>query len=354
MDIMTIGEYCVRPHGGSCERCKIACPAQAISFENESAVPSIDAQACTKCGVCMGVCDAFTSSTTTTLRLYEHLRRVAMRGEIVYLTCKENVFPDFQPAKNVTVLPCLACMPPELWALLLAQNAPLCIACDLKYCEDCPRAAGRGELLFTRAVEMAEAWSGGAVRFDREMPELEESTHTVARDQFGRREAFDSVKDDAIDIISGKRRLKNSDTLKDVYRKKERKRMQDMLNLTEGDVINEFAESGRTRQTMPPRRRMLLEALCAKPDMAGNIDLVVSTTNHETCVECLDCTKKCPTGARTISAENGSLSYDARYCIGCGICVDTCPTDSIDLVEANLADMLPQGPGVPAIEPTIA
>ena len=96
MDIMTIGEYCVRPHGGSCERCKIACPSQAISFENESAVPSIDAQACTKCGVCMGVCDAFTSSTTTTLRLYEHLRRVAMRGEIVYLTCKENVFPDFQ------------------------------------------------------------------------------------------------------------------------------------------------------------------------------------------------------------------------------------------------------------------
>ena len=34
------------------------------------------------------------------------------------------------------------------------------------------------------------------MRFDREMPELEESTHTVARDQFGRREAFDSVKDD--------------------------------------------------------------------------------------------------------------------------------------------------------------
>ncbi|MFQ9742212.1 MAG: DUF362 domain-containing protein [Slackia sp.] len=67
-----------------------------------------------------------------------------------------------------------------------------------------------------------------------------------------------------------------------------------------------------------------------------------------------DCTKSCPTGARTISAENGSLAYDARYCIGCGICVDTCPTHSIDLVEANLADMLPQGPGTPAIEPTIA
>ena len=237
---------------------------------------------------------------------------------------------------------------------MLAQNAPLCIACDLKYCEDCPRAAGRGELLFTRAVEMAEAWSGGAVRFDREMPELEESTHAVARDQFGRREAFDSVKDDAIDIISGKRRLKNSDTLKDVYRKKERKRMQDMLNLTEGDVINEFAESGRTRRPCRRADACCLKRSCAKPEMRPMFDLMVSATNRATCVECLDCTKSCPTGARTIDAENGSLAYDARYCIGCGICVDTCPTHSIDLVEANLADMLPQGPGTPAIEPTIA
>ena len=131
MDIMTIGEYCVRPHGGSCERCKIACPAQAISFENKSAIPSIDTQACTKCGVCrFRFADgAFVGLHLCAVRRYEHLRRVAMRGEIVYLTCKENIFPDFQPAKNVTVLPCLACMPPELWALLLAQNAPLCIAC---------------------------------------------------------------------------------------------------------------------------------------------------------------------------------------------------------------------------------
>ncbi len=352
MKMITVAEHCVRPHGAACERCRIACPANAISFDEADGLPVIDEDACTQCGVCMGACDAFTSSTTTTLRLYEHLRRVAMRGEIVYLTCKENIFPGFTPAKNVTVLPCLACMPPELWTLLLAQNAPLCIACDLKYCEDCPRAAGRGELLFTRAVEMAEQWSGGGVRFDREIPELENDADTVARDEFGRREAFDGVKNDALDIISGKRRLKNSDTLKDVYRKKERKRMQDMLNLTEGDVINSFAPDGRTRQIMPPRRRMLLEALCANPAMAANVDIVVSATNHTTCVECLDCTKACATGARTISATDGSLAYDARYCIGCGACVSACPTGSIDLVEANLADLLPDGPGTCAVEPS--
>lgn len=353
MKMLTVENHCVRPHGASCERCRIACPAGAISFDAETHLPVIDEDACTQCGVCMGVCDAFASSTTTALRLYEHLRRVAMRGEIVYLTCKENVFPGFEPAKNVTVLPCLACMPPELWALLLAQNAPLCIACDLKYCDDCPRAAGRGELLFTRAVEMAETWSGGEVRFDREIPELDDTAlATAAREEFGRREAFDSAKNDALDIISGKRRLKNSDTLKDVYRKKERKRMQDMLNLTEGDIINEFAEEGRSRRIMQPRRRMLLEAVVAKPEAAANIDIVVSATDHGTCVECLDCTKACPTGARMASPENGNLAYDARYCIGCGACVAACPTASIELVETSLADLLPDGPGVAAAEPS--
>lgn len=353
MKMLTVENHCVRPHGASCERCRIACPAGAISFDAETHLPVIDEDACTQCGVCMGVCDAFASSTTTALRLYEHLRRVAMRGEIVYLTCKENVFPGFEPAKNVTVLPCLACMPPELWALLLAQNAPLCIACDLKYCDDCPRAAGRGELLFTRAVEMAETWSGGEVRFDREIPELDDTAlATAAREEFGRREAFDSAKNDALDIISGKRRLKNSDTLKDVYRKKERKRMQDMLNLTEGDIFNEFAEEGRSRRIMQPRRRMLLEAVVAKPEAAANIDIVVSATDHGTCVECLDCTKACPTGARMASPENGSLAYDARYCIGCGACVAACPTASIELVETSLADLLPDGPGVAAAEPS--
>lgn len=352
MKMITVDTHCVRPHGAACERCRIACPASAISFESETGLPVIDEQACTQCGICMGVCDAFTSSTTTALRLYEHLRRVAMRGEIVYLTCKENVFPGFTPARNVTVLPCLACMPPELWTLLLAQNVPLCIACDLKYCNGCPRADGRGELLFTRAVEMAEAWSGGNVRFDREIPELEDDAASAGREEFGRREAFDSAKNDAIDILSGKRRLKNSDTLKDVYRKKERRRMQDMLNLTEGDVINEFAASGRSRRSMQPRRRMLLEAVVAAPEAAARIDIAVSATNHATCVECLDCTKACATGARMIDPADGSLAYDARYCIGCGACATACPTESIDLVSANLAALMPEGPGNPAADPS--
>lgn len=99
MKVLTIPEHCTRTHDANCTRCQLACPAKAISFD-EAGAPVIDRDACTKCGVCMGVCDAFSSSSATALRLYDHLRKVAMRGEIVYLTCEENVFPGFEPAKN--------------------------------------------------------------------------------------------------------------------------------------------------------------------------------------------------------------------------------------------------------------
>ena len=89
---------------------------------------------------------------------------------------------------------------------------------------------------------------------------------------------------------------------------------------------------------MPPRRRMLLEAYAAKPDIAENVEVAVSATDHDACVECLDCVARCANGAR-IATKEGHLGYDARYCVGCG---------------ATFADLLPEGPGKPAIEPNLA
>ena len=341
MRMIVTPEFCVRSSGVECKRCRIACPVSAISWDPESSTPIIDDDACTNCGVCMGICDAFASSSTSLHALYEHLRRVAMRGDVVYLTCKENLFPGFKPANNVTVLPCLACIPLEMWTLLLAQNVPLCLACDLNYCDDCNVAPHRGEMLFSRSIEIAEKYSGGEVHWDREIPEFEERFSSKNSNQIGRREAFDSLKGDAIDIATGKRRLKNSDTLKDLYRKKERKRMQEKLNLIDGEIINRFTESGRSKRILLPRRRMLLEAVLAKPETADRTTLAVSETDKDLCAACLECTKTCPTGARIPSPKNGSLDYIARFCIGCGACVDACPREAIDIREATITEIAP-------------
>ena len=330
MKIIALPELCVRPHGASCRRCALACPVDAISFPDDASAPVIDEERCTKCGICMGVCDAFTSSTTNTRRLYEHLRRVAMRGEIVYLTCKENIFPGFKPAENVTVLPCLACIPPELWTLLLAENIPLCVACDLHYCEDCDIAPERGQMLYTHAMDLAQEWTGHEIRYDREIPERQ-SKADMALERYGRREAFDSLKNDALDVVSGRRSLKSSDALKEMYRTRERRRMQEKLKLRDGEIVNPHADAGRTKRIMMPRRRMLLESIVAEGSVEDAVSLTISATDAHACIENHDCVKVCATGARSISPETGDLDFDPKYCIGCGACVNACAMGAVSL-----------------------
>ena len=121
--IVVLRDYCTRTHGAACDRCALACPLDAISFA-EDGRPVIDADACTRCGICLGICDAFSSSRVTMIDVHARIRRIALRGEDVVLTCKENIFPGLEPAANVVVLPCLACLSPEFWTLVLTENIP--------------------------------------------------------------------------------------------------------------------------------------------------------------------------------------------------------------------------------------
>ena len=41
MNMITLGQYCTRPHGTQCTRCQTACPHGAISFSQEG-LPVID------------------------------------------------------------------------------------------------------------------------------------------------------------------------------------------------------------------------------------------------------------------------------------------------------------------------
>ncbi len=328
-----VEELCVRTHGADCSRCAMACPAHAIALPTDGGAPTIDEQACTKCGICMGVCDAFASTRISVPNLHAHIRKIALRGELVYLTCKENVFPGFEPAPNVVVLPCLACISPELWALMLAENIPLVVTCDFKYCADCDRAPGRGEMLFCRSIEMAEEWTGGTVRFDRELPE---AIGVPDDADYGRREAFDSVKGDVVDVINGKRRLKNSETLQNYYEKKERDRAIKKLNLgPTGEFTNRFSESETSATLFTPKRKLLLEAISRSPHIAERIPVVLSDTDLDACTNCLECTKTCMTGARNISRTDGSLTFDEKLCIGCGACVSACPHGACELMETT-------------------
>ncbi|WP_270299041.1 ATP-binding protein [Eggerthella sinensis] len=177
--IVVLRDYCTRTHGAACDRCALACPHDAISFA-EDGRPVIDADACTRCGICLGICDAFSSSRVTMIDVHARIRRIALRGEDVVLTCKENIFPGLEPAANVVVLPCLACLSPEFWTLVLTENIPVRISADLAYCAECDRAGDMGEMLYSHAVQTAEEWSGQSVGYLDVIPEKENLVKDLA------------------------------------------------------------------------------------------------------------------------------------------------------------------------------
>ena len=54
--IVVLRDYCTRVRGADCSRCALACPHDAIGFA-EDGRPTIDADVCTRCGICLGICD---------------------------------------------------------------------------------------------------------------------------------------------------------------------------------------------------------------------------------------------------------------------------------------------------------
>ncbi len=63
-----------------------------------------------------------------------------------------------------------------------------------------------------------------------------------------------------------------------------------------------------------------------------NLSKYVSQVNQEKCIGCGTCVEKCPTGSLELNNEGKSEKVGER-CIGCGICAAFCPENAISLVE---------------------
>jgi ferredoxin len=67
-----------------------------------------------------------------------------------------------------------------------------------------------------------------------------------------------------------------------------------------------------------------------RPDFVAKSEYIAQTDLNQ-CSHCGECVDRCVFEARTMAGER--LLYDPKKCFGCGLCVTTCPTGAINLVE---------------------
>lgn len=343
--IVVVADFCVNPKGGSCQRCAMACPAGVISF-GEDKLPQIDAQACTFCGICLGICDAFTSNDVTMTDLAARVTRAARRGEGVFIACAPVLEGEDDPALCVVEVPCLAALSPEFWTSLLAEGIELRAVCDFERCANCARGGDVAEMLYSHAIETAQAWTQRSIDVVDEVPAKTGYLQSfVQHGDVDRRGVFTHFAGNVEDAASGEYRKRNSSVLQDFYERQESMRAQTRQMQNTLPEVNRHAQSGSFMKLMQPKRRMLLQAIERDASIAERVQLVVSDTDCASCCNALACAGVCPTSARYPDAETGLLSYDVRYCIGCGNCEKACPTHAAYMVEVP-ASLLDAAPGI--------
>lgn len=339
--IFTLKRYCTRPQNSQCSRCSLVCPHEAITFDDNN-TPHIDPQRCTRCGLCRGVCDAFASERITLLDLAKRAHRLAKELGPLFFTCAEFVNCNDRLHQNVFVLPCLASLPPELWANLLLNGDTIYIHCDFDRCKQCECAGEHAEALFSYVFSTAESWSGASFHFSDELPNTESILEFYDNpDEMDRREIFSSVFNEATDITSGKYRQRKSKAQNSFQEQQERMKARGHIQQGNNMTLQEALHPTLTKQRWP-RQQLLADALKDNPRQAACITHWFSSTDYNRCQNSQDCIRRCPTHARSIDEKTQAVVVDKRFCIACGACVHVCKNQACFLTEETALELIDQ------------
>lgn len=74
--------------------------------------------------------------------------------------------------------------------------------------------------------------------------------------------------------------------------------------------------------------------VCSKSStsfLTGDWKTYTPIRDLEKCTRCLTCVLFCPDGAINWIPEKEDIEFDMKYCKGCGICANECPTKAIKM-----------------------
>lgn len=98
--------------------------------------------------------------------------------------------------------------------------------------------------------------------------------------------------------------------------------------------------AGKSRRTVFATMMLHLITEADKPLLARDcgIEFAAISCDESSCTQCLACLNECKTGALLADKENLTLSYIAGQCVGCGVCVSTCPEKALTMANVEEVD----------------
>ena len=346
----------VRSVWAECSLCIDSCPSDAISTEGAGLLPQLNSEQCVNCGQCLSACplDAFSSprfSERQLLGRVKHIDPLRLRcfmpyGEAEVLdagkdyqlgVCLAAISPGglvemafSKPCELVVdrckdcqiyerVWPTLQCNLETAYALLadwgradnLRESSPLFLL-------ERGSAAGSG----AAAPELSAAFPAESVSESTQaVLALEDDTgaQQAPADASGTSDLSDGIKSSIRALFHGRRR-KREDA--------ERKRRADTsLKL-------------QAKRRHVPLWRTRLEELwrSQKPSQVGHFPWPKQTVDEDVCKACGVCMQLCPTGTIQHHLKDGMFTYSHTpgRCTNCGLCIESCPSCALTRDYQNL------------------